>query len=82
MANLGNSYNVYANLAQSSYNNRRNNAGVTYNFVNGMTKKEKRALEKGKSIRFNFPNAKDAHGNDLSTVYLQPDTTVKLRSNP
>ncbi|MGM0145458.1 lipase family protein [Enterococcus mundtii] len=77
MANLGNSYNVYANLAQSSYNNRRNNAGVTYNFVNGMTKKEKRALEKGKSIRFNFPNAKDAHGNDLSTVYLQPDTTVK-----
>ncbi|MDY4307992.1 hypothetical protein SNF32_15235 [Enterococcus mundtii] len=46
MANLGNSYNVYANLAQSSYNNRRNNAGVTYNFVNGMTKKKRELWKK------------------------------------
>lgn len=26
---------------------------------------------------FPFPNAKDAYGNDASTVYLQTDNTVK-----
>jgi len=42
-----------------------------------MTKKQKRVLEKDRAIPFHFPNAKDAHGNDASTVYLQPDNTVK-----
>ncbi|MFS1111641.1 hypothetical protein [Enterococcus faecalis] len=77
MNSLDSPYNIYADLAQSSYHNRKNSVGVRYNFVNGMTKKQKRVLEKDKAIPFYFPNAKDAHGNDVSTVYLQPDNTVK-----
>ena len=77
MNSLDSPYNIYADLAQSSYHNRKNSVGVRYNFVNGMTKKQKRVLEKDKAIPFHFPNAKDAHGNDASIVYLQPDNTVK-----
>ncbi|HIB1952523.1 TPA: hypothetical protein ACWWEN_000895 [Enterococcus faecalis] len=77
MNSLDSPYNIYADLAQSSYHNRKNSVGVRYNFVNGMTKKQKRVLEKDRAIPFHFPNAKDAHGNDASTVYLQPDNTVK-----
>ena len=71
MNSLDSPYNIYADLAQSSYHNRKNSVGVRYNFVNGMTKKQKRVLEKDRAIPFHFPNAKDAHGNDASTVYLR-----------
>ena len=77
MNSLDSPYNIYADLAQSSYHNRKNSVGVRYNFVNGMTKKQKRVLEKDKATPFHFPNAKDAHGNDASTVYLQPDNAIK-----
>ncbi|WP_430607690.1 hypothetical protein [Enterococcus sp. DIV1304_2] len=39
--------------------------------------KDRTKPDNNNSVKFNFPNAKDAHGNGLSTVYLQPDTTVK-----
>lgn len=76
MNSLDSPYNIYADLAQSSYHNRKNSVGVRYNFVNGMTK-NKKSFRKDRAIPFHFPNAKDAHGNDASTVYLQPDNTVK-----
>ena len=38
---------------------------------------KKDRYDSNQSVPFTFPNAKDAHGNDASTVYLQPDNTVK-----
>ena len=77
MTNLDSYSNIYADLAQSSYQNRNNPKGDIYNFANGLTNDQKKQLNSNKSAEFTFPNAKDAHGNDASTVYLQPDNTVK-----
>lgn len=72
MADLEEQYNIYADLAQSSYKFRDNN------FPNEELRPSQRnSLNASKSVPFNFSKAKDAHGNDASTVYLQPDNTVK-----
>ena len=39
MNSLDSPYNIYADLAQSSYHNRKNSVEVRYKFVNVMTKK-------------------------------------------
>ncbi|MDA9461522.1 hypothetical protein B835_1421 [Enterococcus mundtii 3F] len=72
MSDLENTNNIYANFAQRSYTGREIN--FPYEELSFSKKKK---LDNNNSVKFNFPNPKDAHGNDLSTVYLQPDTTVK-----
>ena len=42
-----------------------------------LTQVQKEELKLNEHATFHFPTAKDAHGNDASTVYLQPDNTVK-----
>ncbi|MEB7487885.1 hypothetical protein NGC04_11210 [Enterococcus faecalis] len=42
-----------------------------------LTQVQKEDLKINEHATFHFPNAKDAYGNDASTVYLQPDNTVK-----
>ncbi|WP_339011763.1 hypothetical protein VNN36_07720 [Lactococcus garvieae] len=65
MANLDNFTNVYADLAQSSYNNRQDSEGNIYNFSNGLTDNQRKKLNDGQSIAFEFPEAKDTHGNTI-----------------
>jgi hypothetical protein len=77
MSDLTSYGNIYANLAQSTYNGRKDLNGNPHNFVDGLTKKQKKKLSTAESVSFYFPNAKDAYGNDASKVYLQPDPTVK-----
>lgn len=72
MANLENYTNIYADLSQGAYTERKEG----FMFAKP-TQSQKSDLEKNGYCAFNFPNAKDAHGNDASTVYLQPDNTVK-----
>lgn len=74
MNSLDSPYNIYADLAQSSYHNRKNSVGVRYNFVNGMTKKQKRVLEKDRAIPFHFPNAKDTMEMMLAQSISNPTT--------
>ncbi len=72
MKNLDNYYNLYVSLSEASY------IKIPINFSNDfLTKKQRIRLEEGRSVKFHFPNAKDAHGNDASTVYLQPYNTIK-----
>ncbi|HEL7527846.1 hypothetical protein IGL46_000692 [Enterococcus sp. DIV1347a] len=72
MKNLDNYYNLYVSLSEASYIKR------PINFSNDfLTKKQRIRLEEGRSVKFHYPNAKDAHGNDASTVYLQPDNAIK-----
>jgi ribosome recycling factor len=74
MANLKEYFNIYADLAQGAYNGRPQK----YSFPHDrLTPEKKKEIETKKHATFHFPNAKDAHGNDASTVYLQPDNTVK-----
>ncbi len=72
MTDFEDNYNIYVNLAKSAYTERPK--PFPYEVL---LKKDRTKLDNNNSVKFNFPNAKDAHGNDLSTVYLQPDTTVK-----
>ncbi|EGO2748447.1 hypothetical protein [Enterococcus faecalis] len=74
MANLKEYFNIYADLAQGAYNVRPQK----YSFPHDrLTPEKKKEIETKKHTTFRFPNAKDAHGNDASTVYLQHDNTVK-----
>ena len=72
MIDLKNTFNIYANLSQSTYTGRPR--PLPYK---SLLQKERKKLDKNQSVLFTFPNAKDAHGNDVSIVYLQPDNTVK-----
>ena len=69
MADLENQYNIYADIAQSSYKGRDDNFPYEE-----LSPSKRNRLDKGESVKFNFPHAKDAHGNDASTIYL-----VRLR---
>lgn len=74
MADLEKYSNLYADLAQATYNGR------SIQFPYSAKKWNDKQLDKYRNkeaVLFTFPNAKDAHGNDASTVYLQPDNTVK-----
>lgn len=77
MANLDNFTNIYADLAQSAYNNRKDSNGDIYNFANGLTDNQKEKLDANQSVKFDFPGAQDMNKNKIDTVYLQPDNTVK-----
>lgn len=77
MADLDNFTNIYTDLAQSSYNNRKDSNGDIYNFANGLTDNQKGKLDSNQFVKFDFPGAQDASGNKVDTVYLQPDNTVK-----
>ncbi|EKZ0169029.1 hypothetical protein QUO88_000533 [Enterococcus faecalis] len=72
MANLEKYTNIYADLAQGAYIGRKEG----FMFAK-LTQVQKEELKLNEHATFHFPNAKDAHGNDASTVYLQPDNTVK-----
>ena len=72
MADLENQYNIYADIAQGSYKGRDDNFPYEE-----LSPSKRNRLDKGESVKFNFPHAKDAHGNDASTIYLQPDPIVK-----
>ncbi|MFD2306964.1 hypothetical protein ACWOC9_18265 [Enterococcus termitis] len=72
MADLENSSNIYADLDQSAYTGRPR--PFPYNSLLG---KQKNKIDSNESVKFNFLNAKDTHGNSIDTVYLQPDNTVK-----
>ncbi|EGO5073345.1 hypothetical protein P782_2312 [Enterococcus faecalis FL2] len=72
MSDLVNYYNVYANLSQASYKGRPQSKSLAK-----LDDNQLKEMEIKKYATFHFPNAKDAHGNDASTVYLQPDNTVK-----
>ncbi|MGM0219128.1 hypothetical protein [Enterococcus sp. AZ126] len=74
MANLDNFTNIYADLAQSSYTNRKDSNGNIYNFANGLTDNQQNKLNSNESVKFNFSDTKDAHGNSLDSVYLQPES--------
>lgn len=72
MADLENQYNIYADIAQGSYKGRDDNFPYEE-----LSPSKRNRLDKGESVKFNFPHAKDAYGNDASTIYLQPDPIVK-----
>ena len=72
MANLEKYTNIYADLAQGAYIGRKE--GFMFAKLPQVQKEE---LKLNEHATFHFPNAKDAYGNDASTVYLQPDNTVK-----
>ena len=72
MANLEKYTNIYADLAQGAYIGRKEG----FMFAK-LTQVQKEELKLNEHATFHFPNAKYAHGNDASTVYLQPDNTVK-----
>ena len=67
MSDLANYYNVYANLSQASYKGRPQSKSLAK-----LDDNQLKEMEIKKYATFHFPNAKDA-----STVYLQPDNTVK-----
>ena len=67
MANLEKYTNIYADLAQGAYIGRKEG----FMFAK-LTQVQKEELKLNEHATF-----KDAHGNDASTVYLQPDNTVK-----
>ena len=73
MTELKINYNIYVDLSKSSYTDRKNS--FSYNELKDWKKDR---YDSNQSVPFTFPNAKDAHGNDASTVYLQPDNTVKI----
>ncbi|MFK4568366.1 cutinase family protein [Enterococcus sp. UD-01] len=74
MAILEHDYNIYADLAQGAYTGRPTQFPYDKNKWNdGQLDSHK----KNESVKFNFAGAKDAHGNSINTVYLQPDNTVK-----
>jgi hypothetical protein len=74
MTNLTNTNNIYADLSQAAYTGRNTQfAYSTTKWNNEQIKK----YNKGESVSFYFPNAKDAYGNNADKVYLQPDPTVK-----
>lgn len=79
MTNLDNFSNIYATLSQSSYPNRRNMFGEIYNFADLSTEMTKKSKESNNSVLFKFPNAKDAHGNDMSKSYLQLDKLKTMK---
>nr|WP_258151737.1 hypothetical protein [Enterococcus faecalis] len=72
MSDLANYYNVYANLSQASYKGRPQSKSLAK-----LDDNQLKEMEIKKHATFHFPNAKDAHGNDASTVYLQPDNAIK-----
>ncbi|OEG09759.1 hypothetical protein BCR25_09625 [Enterococcus termitis] len=72
MANLEKDYNIYADLAQDAYIGRENNFPY-----NELKPSQQSKLDSNKSVKFNFSNAKDTHGNSIDSVYLQPDNIVK-----
>ncbi|MFD1900775.1 hypothetical protein GQR36_13650 [Enterococcus termitis] len=72
MANLENKSNIYADLAQGAYTGREEG----FMFAKP-TKVQNKELEDEGFAKYEFPNAKDAHGNSIDTVYLQTDNTVK-----
>lgn len=74
MSNLETFNNIYADLAQASYTGRP----VQFPYDSKKWNEEQlNQYKNNESVKFTFPKAKDAHGNDASTVYLQPDNTVK-----
>ncbi|GAB2026215.1 hypothetical protein [Lactovum odontotermitis] len=79
MTELTSYTNVYADLAQSAYINRKNLEGKKYNFANGLSREQKDALATDKSASFTFPNAKDSSGNDVSSVHLQ--SAIKISTH-
>lgn len=73
MTSLSDYGNIYADLAQGSYNNRY------HNFVDRVEKIESKISSGNsseKSLEVNFNNAKDVHGNDVNKVYLQRETDL------
>ena len=72
MTELKINYNIYVDLSKSSYTDRKNS--FSYNELKDWKKDR---YDSNQSVPFTFPNAKDAHGNDASTVYLQPDNAIK-----
>ncbi|OTN88669.1 hypothetical protein A5819_001150, partial [Enterococcus sp. 7E2_DIV0204] len=72
MANLEKDYNIYADLSQGAYTGRENNFPY-----NELKPSQQNKLNSNESVKFNFSDAKDAHGNSIDTVYLQPDKTVE-----
>ena len=77
MSNLESIYNLYVNLAKSTY--RRKPRPFVYELL---PQSARNRLDRGYSVPFTFPHAKDAYGNDASKVYLQPDKleTIKEKS--
>lgn len=57
MADLEEQYNIYADLAQSSYKFRDNNFPYEE-----LRPSQRNSLNASKSVPFNFSKAKDAHG--------------------
>lgn len=72
MADLDNDFNIYADLAQSSYNGRDNNFPYDQ-----LKPSQQNKLDSNESIKYKFEGAKDVYGNSVDTVYLQPDNTLK-----
>ncbi len=68
MSNLESIYNLYVNLAKSTY--PRKPRPFVYELL---PQSARNRLDRGYSVPFTFPHAKDAYGNDASKVYLQPD---------
>ena len=60
MANLENYTNIYADLSQGAYTERKEG----FMFAKP-TQSQKSDLEKNGYCAFNFPKAKDAHGYDI-----------------
>lgn len=72
MSDLEKYYNIYADLSQASYKGRPQSKMLA-----NLDDNQLEEMKDSNYATFKFPNAKDAHGNDASTVYLQPDNTVK-----
>ena len=60
MSDLEEQYNIYADLAQSSYKFRDNNFPYEE-----LRPSQRNSLNANKSVPFNFSEAKDAHGYDI-----------------
>jgi hypothetical protein len=65
MTDLEKKSNIFANLAQSSYNNRPDNFSYKE-----LDKPLQERLDAGKSVKIDY-------GKPVGKVYLQPDPTVK-----
>ena len=69
MANLEKDYNIYADLSQGAYTGRENNFPY-----NELKPSQQNKLNSNESVKFNFSDTKDAHGNSIDSVYLQPES--------
>ena len=76
MTDLENNSNIYINLSQSAYPGRPRPFSM-----DSLSNKQLNELQNNNSIKYKFPDAKDAYGNDISTIYLQADNTLEAVKN-